>query len=94
MRDFNEYKRRKIQEYGSRFDDSDLVNWAIPFFESGKRIKVLVYGKELTGTIGVTTGWKPCFLLMRKRNSISSGYLINANVKLLAIQNNKSYDKI
>ena len=63
---FEEYKQRKEHEYGERFDPSHLSSKFVRYFNSGERIKVrTIFGETLTGTIGVTTGWRPVFLLMR-----------------------------
>lgn len=88
---YNDYKRRKQIEYGEKFDESDLQQWAIRFFESGQRIKVLMYGEEITGTVGVTTGWKPVFILMRKSNSHGSSDTIGESAKLVAVQSGRKY---
>lgn len=76
MRSYSEFLERKRREYGDKFDASDLDPRFIPFYESGERIKVETIGKPMTGTVGVTTGWKPCFLLMRTKRSISSPWTL------------------
>lgn len=81
---YNEYLRRKQKQYGKMFDPSDLNKDFIPYFDSGERIKVDFGNEVKTGTVGVTTGWKPCFLLMRYRTSTGSVYTIGPNDKVVA----------
>jgi hypothetical protein len=79
---FNDYLNRKKIQYGGKFDPSDLGEQFIKYFESGERIEVnFVDSKGIPyeakrGTIGITTGWKPIFLLMLTKRSISSSYTL------------------
>jgi hypothetical protein len=84
-RDFSDFLKRKKQEYGSKFDPSDLVKDFIPYYENGKRIKVDMYieGKVVSGTVGVTMGWKPAFLLMRTSRSVGSTYILTKKDKIV-----------
>jgi len=80
MRDFQEYLNKKNRQHNTQFDQSDLSKKFIPFFESQKRIKVqFSYGEIKTGTIGITTGYKPAFLLMLRSNSTGSSYILSDN---------------
>ena len=77
-RNYKEYVDNKLKQYGSKFDTSDLNEEFIPYFENGERIIVkFSYGEVRRGTIGVTTGHKPCFLLMLTKRSLGSSYTIN-----------------
>lgn len=38
-------------------------------------------GEVKTGTVGVTSGWKPVFLLMARRNCIGSSTVLTHNVE-------------
>lgn len=81
MSSYDEYITRKWAEYGSAFDKSDLFERWIPAFNSGERIRVLFpWGDVKTGTVGVTAGRKPVFLLMNNRRSIGSSDILNAEV--------------
>ena len=85
MRSFNEMYQRKLREYGEKFDTSDLNPLFIPYYENQQRIEV-DFGYEVkSGRIGITTGWKPVFLLMLRRDSSSSSYTIGENDKVLRI---------
>lgn len=72
---FEQFCARKRLQYGERFDASDLQAHFVSAYNQGSdyRIKVVFpSGETKWGHVGVTTGWKPTFLLMRNRNSVSS----------------------
>jgi hypothetical protein len=92
MRSYSDYLARKQREHGAKFDSSDLAAQFVPYYESGARIKVRThYGEEITGTVGVTTGWRPCFLLMRRSNSFGSSDLMRADDRVIAVQRGRTY---
>ena len=75
---YREYLDRKHAEHGDRFDTSELSLQFVPYFENRQRIKIKNrWGEVLTGTVGVTTGWKPSFLLMRRKNQTGSSILLS-----------------
>ena len=82
---------RRQREYGERFSEADLDKRFISFFESGERIRVFDLDQEITGTVDVTTGWKPAFLLMRRSSDMGSGILLGPKTKILAVQRNGRY---
>lgn len=88
MNKYDEFIQRKRLEYGDKFDSSDLNTLFIGAFNSQERITVLFQYGESTevkrGRIGVTTGWKPCFLLMLTKRSIGSSYTINEKAKIIS----------
>lgn len=64
------------------FSTAGLARQFIPYWESGQHIEVEfvsedgeVYDTE-RGTVGVTTGWKPVFILMRTKRSQGSSYIL------------------
>ena len=72
-------------KYGDKFDASDLAPQFVDAFNTGGRVRVrFSYGEELTGTIGVTTGWRPAFLLMRTSRSIGSPWTLGAGDQIVA----------
>ncbi len=78
---FAQYLERKQAEHGDKFDASDLTGCPnfITQFNAGRNRRVKVKfadGREKWGTIGVTTGWKPCFLLNHTRFSTGSSETI------------------
>lgn len=74
MSKYEAYCARKLQEYPDKFDDRDLNPAFIQAFNNGEQFRVHVdFGYEkIWGYIGVTTGWAPCFLLMRRRGQHGS----------------------
>lgn len=91
MRNIQHFYENAKEKHGSKFDKSCLNPDFIKYYESQERIKVDFGYEQLTGTIGVTTGWCPVFLLMRKSNSIGSCYTINNNDKVIAVRKNNKY---
>ncbi len=90
-RSYTEYLIQQTRKYGSRFRPP-IEGQFIPFFESGERIKVRrASGEVLTGTIGITTGWSPVFLLMRRRTSVGSIWTLSGNDQILAVQQKGKY---
>jgi hypothetical protein len=81
---YSELVSRKRREFGDKFDDSDLDPTFRPYFESGDRIRVVTkYGNapdaevwERTGCVSVTTGPRPAFLLMARRDCSGSSDLL------------------
>ena len=91
-RNYADFVYRKRREYGERFSEADLAARFIPFFESGERIRIVdLGGGETTGTVGVTTGWKPAFLLMRRSSDLGSEILLGPETKILAVQRHGRY---
>lgn len=83
MTKFEDLLVSKREEHGSKFDDSHLAKEFIPFFNSGARIEVEFGGEIKRGTVGVTSGWRPMFLLMLTKRSIGSSYLLDNKCKIL-----------
>lgn len=94
MRNLQELLSRKQREYGDKFDASDLNPAFSQYFETGQRIKALVYGEPVTGTVGITTGWKPVFLLMRRSNAVRSSYCLGKEAAPIAIKRGRTYQPI
>lgn len=88
MRDYKEFLERKKRQYGDKFDASDLAPQFIPYYENGKRIEVkFSYNEVKRGTIGITTGWRPVFLLMLTKRSIGSSYTLREADKIVKTVN-------
>ena len=88
---FEEYEARKRREYGVRFDPSELHEKFRPFFESGERIRVENGDFIRTGIVGVTTGWKPTFMLKYRSNAYGSSDLLGAYDEVVAVQHGRKY---
>ena len=89
--DYATYLIRKRIEHGEKFNPQDLDPRFVPFFNNGRRVKIEMYGEVITGTIGVTTGWKPCFLLMRTRRSRGSSWTLGPSAKILGFKQDQYY---
>jgi len=83
MSKFTDFLNRKCQQYPTNFDASDLNPDFIEAFNCGNRITVDFGYEKKRGTIGVTTGWKPVFLLMLTKRSISSFYTISKTDRIV-----------
>ena len=74
---YDQFIARKRREYGDKFDASDLNPEFVKYFNSQERIEVkFSYGEVKRGRIGVTTRWKPAFLLMLTLRSRGSSDVI------------------
>lgn len=81
---FTDYVARQRDRYGPQFDSSDLAPDFIPHFRTGQRLRVdLGHGLIKSGTIGVTTGWHPAFLLLLTTRSTGSAYVLSPLDKIL-----------
>ena len=89
---FNDYCARQRAKYGERFSPVGLSFQFRAYFNSGERVRVRFgYGEELTGTIGVTTGWQPVFLLMRTSRSIGSSWTLGDRDQVIARKVGRKY---
>lgn len=78
---WKEYLTRKRAELGDKFDPSALAEKWIPGYCTGERIRVrFPWGEVKTGTVGITTGWRPVFLLILTRRSLGSSLILDNNV--------------
>ena len=91
MRRYSEYCAKKTAQYGDKFSAANLAPQFVAPFNEGEQRRVLVAfcfkGREIKrawGFVGVTTGWQPCFLLMRRRGQRGSSDTLGADDKILA----------
>ena len=78
MRNYQDMLERRQHEHGAKFDPADLAPQFIRFYESGQRIEVKTpWGDLERGYVGVTTGWKPAFLLVHRRSDSGSSTLLS-----------------
>ena len=91
MRSFNEYLERKRAEFGDKFDPSELDERFIPAWRSGERIKVKMGDGYYFGTVGVTTGWRPVFLLMHSTRCMGSSFTLRNTSELVAVKRGRHY---
>jgi hypothetical protein len=59
----------------------------IPYYESQQRVKIAFhYGKTTevkSGRVGITTGWKPVFILMARSNSTGSSDILREKDEII-----------
>lgn len=80
------YFAKKVSQYGEKFDPSDLSPKFIPYFESGQRIEVNLHAEGIKrGYVGVTTGWKPSFLLVARRGCAGSSILLTSEDQIIKV---------
>jgi len=82
-RSYQDLLARAKAQHGSKFDDSELDPRFIPYYENGKRIWVDDFGHVASGTVSVTTGWRPVFLLMSSVRAMGSSTLLTKKTKIL-----------
>lgn len=81
---WGKYLSRKLTEYGRKFDHSELSRKFIPYFENGQRIIVCSkWGEKERGYVGVTTGYKPSFLLIHRKGDVGSGTLLDDSYEII-----------
>lgn len=92
-RDLPDLYRRKMAEGakdGQTLDPSDLLKVFAAYYRTGQRIKVrYTWGTETEikfGRVGITTGWRPVFLLVKASHHIGSSDLLTGNVELIGVQ--------
>jgi len=79
---------RKRNQHG-KVDGGNLAPQFILYFQSQSRIEVAFCGADGSeherkrGTVSITGGWKPSFMLMLRRNSQSSSWLLGDNDKVI-----------
>lgn len=89
---FDGYNDGKRAQWGEKYDPSDLAPQFVKYYNSGERVRVrFAHGTVATGTVGVTTGWKPCFLLMRRRTDRGSSWTLGANDRVIAVKRGRTY---
>jgi hypothetical protein len=83
-RSFADFIQKKKTEFKDKFDDSGLAKKFIPYYENQNRIEVDVHGEGLKrGRVGVTTGWKPAFLLVLTSRSMGSSITLSDKDKIV-----------
>jgi hypothetical protein len=91
MKQYTDYLARAKAKHGARFSAESLNPDFIRFYESGERVKVKTSWGHGFGTIGITTGWKPCFLLMHSIRSMGSSFIIGMDHKVIMVKRGNKY---
>ena len=99
MNSYADLVRRGIARHGERFDTCELLPAFRRWYESGDRVRVrYTYTdgthEDSTGTIGVTTGWRPAFLLMHSVRSHGSSYVIGSHDRVIAVKVGRKYVEV
>lgn len=83
---------------GETFDPSALVEaeWFAPYLHEQIRVKVRTeypsgHVHERTGIVGITTGWKPAFLLRARTSAHGSSDVLGAGDKIVAVKRGSKY---
>ena len=75
---------KKRAQYGDKFDTSDLAPQFAKYWGTDTRITVqFAHGTKMRGRVGITTGWKPVFLLMLRSNSRGSSWTLGNDDKII-----------
>ena len=82
---FQDYLEQKKRACGEKFDPSSLNPNFVRYFESQQRIEVDFGYEKKRGRIGVTTGWRPVFLLMLRVDSVGSSHTIGESDKVVKV---------
>lgn len=96
MSAFNDAVRRGIERHGEKFDSSALLavdSTIRQLYGTFTRVKVANGEYVRTGRIGITTGWRPAFLLMHRSSDHGSSDVLGPNDRVIAVQrrNNGPY---
>jgi len=84
----NEYERlikRAQGRHGDKFDASDLVPAFVRYFNSGERIEVTDGDYVRRGRVGVTTGWRPAFLLVHRTSDHGSSDVLSDRDRVIKV---------
>lgn len=76
MSKFDDWEWRARSKWGDKLDTSQLDPRFISAYNSGERVRVEDYGMVRTGTVGITTGWRPVFLLLFTWRSLGSWFTL------------------
>jgi hypothetical protein len=85
---------RKRREWGERFDSCELRAVDVRIVQaygSHARIRVAGPAGTRTGTVGITTGWKPAFILMHRSSDIGSGDALSMRDVVTHVQHGHAY---
>lgn len=81
-----EFKAELYDQYGAKADTSNLAIEFLGAKALAPRMRVRVLfpgGQTVWGYVGVTCGWKPTLLLMRRLGQRGSSLLIGKDCKIL-----------
>lgn len=85
MTRYKDFLIRGRNKWGDEFSDRRLNQAFVTAYNSGNRVEVDFNGEVKRGRVGMTTGWKPAFLLMLRRDSTGSSWVIHEDDKILRV---------
>jgi hypothetical protein len=96
---FTQYLARAKARHGERFSDAELWPQFRSWYETGQRIRVRTIHAdgstfERTGVVGITTGWRPAFLLIHRSNARGSWDTLGAQDEVVAVKRGKTYQPL
>ena len=89
-REWEVYKAQRRRE-DPRWTDEELPAKLVPHFRSGVRIRVANGEYVRTGKVGITTGWRPAFLLMHRSSDTGSSDVLNERDQITGVQSGRAY---
>ena len=86
---YEDMVERFTKKHGDKFSEQDLDQRFRPFYDSQQRIQVQ-YVKTINdpkhyGTVGISSGWKPTFILMNNVRARSSSVTLNRNIDITGV---------
>ena len=77
--------QRHKATWGRKFSTAGLAKKFVPAYNHGQRIRVkFSTGEVLSGTVGMTTGWKPAFLLVLTSRSLGSSWTLKQKDRIVS----------
>ena len=73
--------------------EQDAASQFKPYFH-GPRIKVTGPSGTRFGTVGMTSGWRPAFLLMHRSTDIGSWDVLGPDDKIVAVKYGSHYKNV
>lgn len=65
------------------------------YMNTGQRIRVRFGGEDIrTGTVGMSTGWSPVFLLVLRSDSTGSPWVLDDAAEVVAVQRHGRYEPV
>lgn len=80
-----QYLDAKHREVGDKFDTSEIAPEFFRYYGTGIRLEVTGPSGVRRGTVGVTSGWRPMFLLMHRKSDIGSSDVLTKEDKVTGI---------
>lgn len=92
MTAYDQLLARGVARHGDRFDPGDLAAGFVRYYGTGERVRVTDgHGYTRTGTVGVTTGWRPAFLLMHRRSDVGSSDVLGTGDRVTHVRHGRTY---